>query len=277
MFSCKLFCLSTRHPTNIFVLRILLAVLCPLTSVYAQQPEEEIDAVPNRPTFSTTAETVQRGVLEIEGGFEAASGLQDVNLLLKFGLLKDLEVRVGNDPLLRVQGSAGVSDTGVGFKYRFFEQHRRIPTTSILYTAILPSATSGLGIGAMGHSLALLLSKDLGKHHFDFNEAIQFIGRGPGGSGFRRSYFSALAYSHPLGEKWGITGEVAGTSRLDPSTGETMTLLGALTYSKTPRLVFDFGAYGATLGDIPTVVIFSGVTYSIADLYYHHHIAGAKR
>lgn len=250
-------------------------VLFPLVTAHAQQPDEEIVAVPNRPTFSTTAETVQRGVLEVEGGYEAADGLQDINLLLKFGPVKNLELRVGNDPFLRVQGAAGVSDTGVGFKYRFVEQRGWWPTTSILYTATLPSATSDLGIGAMGHSLTLLLSKDFGKHHLDFNEAIQYIGRGPGGTGFDRDYFTALAYSHPLGKKWGISGEVAGNSRLNMSTGATMTVLGAFTYSKTRRLVFDFGAYGAAFGDIPTIVLFSGVTYSIADLY-HHRVSRPK-
>ena len=249
------------------------AVLCLLASARAQQPDEEIVAVPNRPTFSTTAETVQRGVLEVEGGYEAASGLQDINLLLKFGPVKNLELRVGNDPFFRFHGVAGVSDTGVGFKYRFVEQRRWWPTTSILYTAALPSATNDLGIGAMGHALTLLLSKDFGKHHFDFNEAVQFIGRGTGASGFDRDYFSALAYSHPLGEKWGISAEIAGNSRLNLRTGGTLTLMCAFTYSKTSRLIFDFGAYGATFGDIPTVVVFSGVTYSIADLYRHHRVS----
>ena len=59
-------------------------------------------AVPNRPTFATTAETVQRGVFEIEYGLEAASGHQNINGLLKFGALKNLELRFANDPIERV-------------------------------------------------------------------------------------------------------------------------------------------------------------------------------
>jgi len=38
------------------------------------QNTEEITAVPNRPTFASTAEMVQLGVFEIEYGFEAAKG-----------------------------------------------------------------------------------------------------------------------------------------------------------------------------------------------------------
>ena len=48
--------------------------------------QDEIVAVPNRPTVSTTAQPVQRGVLETEWGVDAASSHQDVNGLFKFGL-----------------------------------------------------------------------------------------------------------------------------------------------------------------------------------------------
>ena len=54
---------------------------------------DQITAVPNRPTFSTTAESVQSGVFEIEYGFEASDGHQNINGLLKFGLTKNLELR----------------------------------------------------------------------------------------------------------------------------------------------------------------------------------------
>src|SRR6201989_1197678 len=48
----------------------------------------QLTAVPNRPTVSSTAEVVQCGVLEIEYGAEAADGHQNINGLIKFGLLK---------------------------------------------------------------------------------------------------------------------------------------------------------------------------------------------
>src|SRR5258705_7949082 len=54
---------------------------------------QDLIAVPNRPTFATTAESVQRGVFEIEYGLEAASGHQNINGLLKWGVLENLELR----------------------------------------------------------------------------------------------------------------------------------------------------------------------------------------
>src|SRR5437879_13625441 len=56
----------------------------------------EITAVPNRPTFASTAEMVQLGVFEIEYGFEAAKGHQNINGLLKWGARSE-ERRVGKE------------------------------------------------------------------------------------------------------------------------------------------------------------------------------------
>ena len=231
--------------------------------------QDEITAVPNRPTFASTAETVQRGVFEVEYGFELASGHQNLNGLLKWGIFKNLELWFLNIPIERDSAVTGRGDSGAGFKFRMFSQSKILPTTSVLYVATLPTATANLGTGALGHSVQLLLSKDFGKHHFDVNEGVQFVGR-PGSSGFDRNYFTALSYSHPLAGKWGWTGELAGFSWTNASNPAKMILLGAGTYNMSSRLVLDGGAYLAIYGRLPRVTVFSGVTYSVADLYHLH-------
>lgn len=231
--------------------------------------QDEITAVPNRPTFASTAESVQRGVFELEYGFEATKGHQNINGLLKWGALKNLELWFLNIPIERDTGVAGRGDSGAGFKYRMISQSKNIPSIAMLYVATLPTATADLGAGAIGHSVQLLLSKDFGKHHFDVNEGVQFVGR-QGASGFDRNYFSALSYSHPIAGKWGWTGELAGFSWTNTSTPATMTLLAAGTYNVKSRLVLDCGAYLAVYGNLPRVTFFSGATYSIADLYHLH-------
>ena len=60
----------------------------------AARAQDEIVAVPNRPTVSTTAEPVQPGVLETEWGIDAASSHQDLNDLFKFGLTSNFEFPV---------------------------------------------------------------------------------------------------------------------------------------------------------------------------------------
>jgi hypothetical protein len=237
-------------------------------------PADQITAVPNRPTFSTTAESVQVGVFEIEYGIEAADGHQNINGLLKFGVTRNLELRFANNPIERDAGVAGRGDSGAGFKYKIFEEKSWRPTFSVLYTATIPTATAEVGAGAVGHSAGILVSKDFGKHHFDFNETAQWLGRS-GASGFDRDYFTALAYSHGITEKWGATAEIAGFSNANSATPASMTIMGAATYNLSSRLIIDTGVYVAGYGHLPRVTFFAGVTYSITDLY--HHRAGHRR
>ena len=80
------------------------------------QSVNEIIAVPNRPTFATTAEAVQRGVLEVEYGMEAGDGHQNINGLIKFGIFKNLELRFLNNPFQRDDGSGGHRRFGSGIQ-----------------------------------------------------------------------------------------------------------------------------------------------------------------
>jgi hypothetical protein len=233
------------------------------------QSANEITAVPNRPTFSTTAEAVQRGVLEVEYGLEAADGHQNINGLIKFGVFKNLELRFANNPFERDAGVGGFGDSGAGFKYRIISQKGMLPTFSILYTASFPTSTGTPGIGAMGHGVDVLVSKDFGKNHFDFNEGVRFLGR-PGIGGYDRNYFTAFDYAHLLPRKWGYAIEIAGFSRANAATPASMVVLLAATYNVKSRLVLDAGEYTAVYGSYPRATFFVGVTYSIADLYHVH-------
>src|SRR5713226_6433040 len=230
---------------------------------------DEITAVPNRPTFASTAEMVQLGVFEIEYGFEAGRGHQNINGLLKWGAVKNLELWLLNNPIERDVATAGLGDSGVGFKYKLFSQRNARPTVAVLYVATIPTARPALGAGAVAHLVQILVSKDFGKHHFDVNEGVQFAGR-PRLSGFDRRYFTALSYSRPLSGKWGYTGEIAGFSRQNATTPATMTLLNAATYNLSSRLVLDSGAYISAYGQLPRFTLFAGLTYSVADLYHLH-------
>jgi hypothetical protein len=238
--------------------------------------EDQITAVPNRPTFASTAEMVQTGIFEIEYGLEAADGHQNINGLLKWGAVKNLELWFLNNPIERDAGVAGLGDSGAGFKFKLFPQKKARPTLAFLYVATLPTARPALGAGAMQHLAQILVSKDFGKHHFDANEGVQFVGR-PGSSGFDRRYFTALSYSHPLTQKWAYTAEIAGFSRAGTMNPASMTILAAPTYNLTSRLVFDGGAYLAVYGNLPRVTFFLGLTYSVADLYHRHHARQALK
>src|SRR5262245_40884347 len=86
-----------------------------------QDQQDELVAVPNRPTFASTAEAIRPGVFEIEYGMEAASKHQNINGVLKFGLFKNMELWFTNDHFERDSGVAGVGDSQVGFKYKLYK------------------------------------------------------------------------------------------------------------------------------------------------------------
>lgn len=231
---------------------------------FAQQ--DEIVAVPNRPTVSTTAQPVQAGVLETEWGVNAGESHQDINGLLKFGLSENFELRLANDPLTADSGTHGIGDTAVGFKYRFTRDSGREPSIAFMYMAKLPTAGEVLGSGEPDHSFAVLISKDVGKHHFDFNSIFTILGRTNGH--FDHDLLGALAWSHPVRGNWGATLEFSGVTSANRVTPAEAQFISAGTYTVRPRLVLDFGMMGRITGNIPDAMFMTGFTYSIADLYH---------
>jgi hypothetical protein len=230
--------------------------------------QDEITAVPNRPTVSTPAQPVHQGVLETEWGTDVSASQQDINGLMKFGVSKNFELRVTNDPIIANSGTHGVGDSAVGFKYRLTQDSGRRPSFAFMYMAKLPTAGDVLGSGEVDHVLTFLASKDLGKHHLDFNTVVNLLGRPTGG--FDHDVLNALAWSHPLGGKWGATVEFSGVTSQNAFTPASAQFLAAATYAVRPRLVFDCGMAARITGDIPDATFIAGFTYSIAGLYRNH-------
>jgi hypothetical protein len=241
----------------------LLFLLC--GRVLAQ---DDLTAVPNRPTVSTPAQPVQPGVLETEWGVDAAASHQDVDGLFKFGVSTNFELRFANNPFIGDSGMKGFGDSAIGFKYRFLPDTRHQPSMAFMYMAKLPTASGLLGSGEIDHSFALLASKDLGKHHVDFNVIANLLGRPQGG--FDRAYLYALAWSHPLHRKLGATAEISGQTPPNGAAPGTAQFLASATYTIKPRLVLDFGMAARVTGAIPKAIFIAGFTYSIADLYHQH-------
>jgi Putative MetA-pathway of phenol degradation len=229
--------------------------------------QDEPIAVPNRPTVSTPARPVQAGVLEAEWGVDAAVSHRDINGLFKFGVTNNFELRLANNPFIADSGNEGLGDTAFGFKYRLTQDSGHQPSIALMYMAKLPTPANALRSGELDHAFTLLVSKDLGKHHFDFNLIASMLGRLQGG--FDRSYLNALAWSHPIRGKWGATAELFGTTSPNPSTPSNAQFLAAGTYSVRPRLVLDFGMTARITGNVPDAMFIAGFTYSIADLYRH--------
>jgi len=235
----------------------------------ASQQPDAIVATPNRPTVTNTADTTQRGVLELEFGIYSASRQQALQGLLKFGLFRDLELQWAGNPWQHDADAhqAGVSDNLAGFRWRFLHQGKWKPTLSFQYNVSLPSASGTLGTDHVGHVVTLLASKDLpAKFHLDANLNYQLFGR-PGG--YDHNWLPDFTLSRQLTDKWSLSMEFSGYTRANAATPAVVQNLWAVGYAVKPRLVLDSAVQFRMAGPVPTVAYLGGFTYSIADLYRH--------
>ena len=230
--------------------------------------QDELIAVPNRPTVSTPAQPVQPGALETEWGVDAAASQQDINGLLKFGVSKNFELRLTHNPFLADSGTHGVGDTGVGFKYRFTQDSTRRPAIAFMYMAKLPTAGDVLGSGEADHAFTFLVSQNFGKHHIDFNSVLNLLGRPQGG--FDHDFQNELAWSHPVRGKWGVTVELSGATSPNVFTRANAQVLASAIYTVRPRVVLDCGMVARITGGIPDATFIAGFTYTITGLYQNH-------
>jgi Putative MetA-pathway of phenol degradation len=256
---------------------IFAASLCLPVNLAAQcasAPHGGIRANPNRPTVADPADISEFGVLEVEYGWNhvwrggGARG-NDFGALVKFAVLCDLEIRWSPDTVISQGGERGFGDNWLGAQYRFYHQSRRVPALAVSYTAKIPSASAakGLGSGRVDQQIKFLASKDVGGAHLDFNASALVIGR-PAASGHDANAEIDLSFSHALRGKLGLTGEIYGDTRLNPSVPGFASTLWALTCTLTPRLVVDVGMDTALTSEAPFRKRFvMGFVYSLGELY----------
>jgi len=143
-------------------------------------------------------------------------GHQNINGLLKWGAVQETSsCGFLNIPL--------ESDAGTGRPGRLWDglqvqincaDKRKLPRFSVLYIFDAPNRKTGPRHRRDGsRRIQLLASKDLGKHHFDVNEGVQFVGQG-----LAQADLTAIISRHfPIRassrRKWGYTAEIAGYSR----------------------------------------------------------------
>ena len=239
-------------------------------SCRGQQQLVPLTATPNRPTVTNTAETTQFGVLELEFGTSAAARQQSLQGLLKFGLLRDLELDWAGNPWQHDAPLhyAGVSDDSTGFRWRFLHQAKRKPTLTVQYSIKVPTAGPVEGSGEVDHIVTLLGSKDLpARFHLDANLSYQWLGRPRGG--FDHNWLPAFTLGYSLTDKWGVAMEFSGATRANAAAPAVTQNLWAVSYTVKPRLVLDCAVQFRVAGNVPQVAYLGGFTLSIADLYHH--------
>jgi outer membrane putative beta-barrel porin/alpha-amylase len=200
------------RPSYLPLAAFLFALLATAT---AQEADEPV-ANPGRPTVSTPATLTPAGYLQFETGFLEAthspevSSQASVNEVMKFSVSRRIELLAGSGPFAHSradgQSANGVGDVLLGVQGVVHQGEGIRPTVALSYFHRVYSGDApDLDIGSARNSVLLLVSADVKGFHYDtnylFNEVID--------AGIHRAQFGqTLSVSHPLGTKFGVSGEI---------------------------------------------------------------------
>jgi hypothetical protein len=237
-------------------------------TVAAQEPPDEPVANPGRPTVSTPATLTPVGYLQFETGFLGAthspgvSSQSSLNEVMKFSVSSRIELLAGDGPFAhsRAVGQSlnGTGDVMLGVQGILLRGEGTRPTIAVSYFHRVYSGDApDLDIGSARNSALLLASADVKGFHYDtnfvFNEVVE--------TAIRRAQFGqTLSVSHPLGKKFGVSGEIWHFTQ--PFLGSNAAgNLWALNYNARRNLVLDGGFNRGLTGTSTRWEGFVGFTY----------------
>ena len=232
--------------------------------------QAEVIANPTRPNWDTSATTTACNVLEADLGWlrqpmDAQARQQQIVSSLRYGLTPKLDLRYGFTELIHQYGDgqqalSGIGDQTLSFRFRFLEQAHWYPAMALSYGYKFPtaSADNGFGSGYADHQFLLILSRDLGKNHFDYNLLGTLAGAA---NGFDSSVQSGLALTRAITPRFsGILESYGGTQPGVPDRYGA-NLVGC-SYQLTPRLYLDASWARAYTAGSPRDLLGFGVTYA---------------
>ena len=251
----------------------LLAALLVLPAA-AHAADDEPSTTPYRPSVSTPAALSAPGWLEIEAGWQhddAGGGVRRdaIPLTLKLAFSEDWGIRLGNEAWVKQRSDAekksGFGDTAVVLKRRFGIDEDQ--AFGLEAGVVVPTGKSGIGFGSgqPDYSVNAIYSADFGdRWHTDLNVVAIRLGQAdPGAS--RTQWLFAASLSRQLDDRWGVVGELSGTSQSGAE--DSRQLLVAASYNVSKRLTLDAGAAKSLRRGDSTWSAFTGLTWLAARLF----------
>jgi hypothetical protein len=221
--------------------------------------------VPYRPSVATPADLPAPGWPELEAGVQYAKGgdtarSQSSPMTFKLAWNESWAVLIGTDAYdwqRAYDGSTAHSggDTTLTLKYR-------LPVNEYLALgaelgAALPTARPPIGTGRTDWGFNTIASVDYPGVHVDVNVAGARLGAVEEGQGPWQGGW-AIAASHPLDERVGITGEVSGL--VQRGTSAQAQGLVALNYNVSRALVLDVAVAAGLSRTAPDWQLMAGMT-----------------
>ena len=163
---------------------------------------------------------------------------------------------------------SGIGDTSPGFKYKLVDENGSRPGLAFGYEVKIPTASrkKGLGSGRVDHTLAFLAGKELFDLEWEGSYFLGWLGK-EGKRGYDDAHLFALSAARELFGPVGLSGEIYGGPRVNREIAAIVSTDWALTYTVTPRIIFDLGVDIGLNSSAPNITYFGGVTLALIDLY----------
>ena len=246
-------------------LAVAAAVVCFGGSAVAWAQDDGPAVVPYRPSVATPADLPAAGWPELEAGLSWAKGgnvarSQSSPVTFKLAWNERWAILIGTDAYewqRAYDGSTAHSggDTSLTLKYRL-PVNDNLALGAQLGVA-LPTARPPIGTGGTNWGINTIASFDYPGVHVDINVAGVRLGAVDAGQGPWQGGW-AVAASHPLDERFGVTGEVSGLAQRGTS-AQTQGLV-ALNYNVSRALVLDVAVAAGLSRAAPDWQLMAGMT-----------------
>ena len=234
----------------------------------ASAQDEPPAVVPYRPSIASPADLPAPGWPEVEGGVRLASGGEaargfwaPVSFKLAWDDSWGLVISTFAYQWQRAYDDSTahtVGDTLVALKYKLpVDEHLALGAE---FGVALPTAQEPIGSGKADWGVNGIASFDYPGVHVDLNLAGIWLGLPDAGQG-RWQGLWAVAVSHPLSDRFGVTGELAGLVQRG-SMAQTQALV-ALNYNVSRALVLDLGVAAGLSRNAPDWQVVFGFTYQL--------------
>jgi hypothetical protein len=229
---------------------------------------DEPEANPGRPTVSNPATLAPVGYLQFETGTLGATGslefstYYEFNEVIKLAVTRRLEFIESSAPVAHSTfggiSANGAGDVFLGGQVVLLPGEGAKPTLSASYfRRVYAGDTPDLDAGSPLNSSIFYASADVKGFHYDANAIFSEV---LDGSVRRVQFGQTLSISHPLGNGFGLTGEIWHFTQPFQH-GNAIGNLWAATYAARKNLVFDAGFEKGLTGTSTHWEGFAGLTY----------------
>lgn len=197
------------------ILLLQIVILLVFHTIVKAQIDSSNNFVPDRPGMATPPNTLTSRNFQVEDGFQFEKyndgNLRNENflfssLLLRYGLVKNFEVRIQSDfAYNKIIDSAttsaicGLNPLTIGTKIKFIEQRKAIPNISILFNLTIPFiGKKDFRPNNFAPSFCILMSNSISeKLNVCYNYGMSWDG-----SSSEPTHFYALCFGANLNTKW---------------------------------------------------------------------------